>query len=60
MKINLEEACKAICPYCKMGMPLSGDTHNRPFCQFMEAGTDDVYPCWAAKLRKLKKLKSAS
>ncbi len=52
-EIGLRESCSAICPYCKMGMPLTGDTHIRAFGEFMEAGTDDHYPCRAAKLRSL-------
>jgi len=54
-EISVREACSRICPYCKMGMPLDGDTHIRPFGEFMEAGTDDHYPCRAAKLRNLAK-----
>ncbi len=54
MNINLETACKTVCPYCKMGMPL-GDAsiHRRPFGEFMDAGTDNLYPCKAAGLRQI-------
>lgn len=53
MKIDLGKACKAICRYCEMGMPLYGNVHIRPFGQFVEEGTDTDYPCKAARLREL-------
>ncbi len=54
MQIDLERACQLVCPYCKMGMPLESDTmHKRRFGEFMEAGTDDRYPCEAMSLRRV-------
>ena len=41
----LTALAKAICPYCRAGMPLCGEEHVRGFGEFMEFGTDDRFPC---------------
>jgi hypothetical protein len=54
VKIDLEAACRAVCEYCKMGMPrISDDMHQRPSGEFLEAGIDDLYPCDASRLRSM-------
>ena len=57
MKIDIEDACRAVCSYCRMGMPLgSNRVHVRPFGEFMDAGTDDQYPCEATGIRNRARL----
>jgi 8-oxo-dGTP diphosphatase len=52
--VDVEKAAKAVCRYCKMGMPREGDTHIRGFMQFMEVGTDTHYPCKASGVWRLR------
>jgi len=43
-KIDVEDACKAVCPYCKAGMPLRDGVH---------ISTDTKYSCRASGIRKI-------
>lgn len=52
-KIDLDAACKAICSYCEMGLPLKDEVHIPKSGGSIEAETNPLYTCRAKELRKL-------